>query len=288
MKVFDQDLQPDLKQSRFSSLKIILGLILLVAMISQGRLDPSPLNLLSPAEGISNWLGLPGALVAGFFLDIFGWCGFLFPLSILLLKHRPQLSPRQAVLLDTMFILLLTIGFAQLSSSPDEQSSRFTGLLGSISNIHLHEFPGKLITLLIVIGFGVRYARHYQFNRQLFVSGGHFGALLLVLGNIIQRTVGKRMGNVGEKLKQRVSPFSEALKLKLSDAKDRIAKNWSAASGKAMDWILAVNPFHRMPIENPIAPGLTCLGEDAEKELERRRLLSRIVEEYERRSVAEA
>ncbi len=181
MKVFNQALKSDHKQSAVPTLKVLLGLFLLIGMVSQGRLDPSPLNLLRPAEGIENWFGLPGALAAGFLRDLFGICGFLAPLSIIFLKHNEKLKSWQAVLLDTALIVLLTIGLAQFSFSPNVQPALSAGLLGAIANVHLHQFPGKLITLLVVAGFSARYIKHYQFNRHFFTMIGQLGALLTFL-----------------------------------------------------------------------------------------------------------
>ena len=181
MKEFDTVAQTDQESKVIPYVKIILGLILFVAMMSYNQLDPSPLNLLWPDEGIHNWLGLPGALVSGFLIEIFGWCGFLLPLFLTVLSHKKSISRRQAVLLDIAVIMLLTIGLAQLMMSPDARLASLTGILGIVSNIQLEQFPGKLITILLVAGFIVRYSNHFLLNHHFIEMMQHLGAVLLAV-----------------------------------------------------------------------------------------------------------
>ncbi len=285
MKVFDQDLLPDHENSRGPYLKVIVGLILFIAMISHSRLDPSPLNLLRPAEGIGNWLGMPGALVAGCLTDLLGWCGFLLPLSLLVLNHNKILNRRQVVLLDTTVILMFTIGLGQLSLEGNTQMT--TGLVGAVANMYLQEFPGKLITILIAAGFIVRYSKHYQLNLQFFNMIQQLGAISLVFIAYLDGFAQKRVSKLSRKLKHHVSPLSTASKRKLTAAKDKTASSWRVASRKLADWLLEHNPFYRIPIENAGPTGTGLLSEEATMELKKRKLLRHTIEELERRSAME-
>jgi hypothetical protein len=71
-------------------LKIIFCLIFLISVLSQGRFDPTPFNLMVPPEGINNFFGLPGALLGGLLLDFFGISVVLLPLIFLSIRKSEQ------------------------------------------------------------------------------------------------------------------------------------------------------------------------------------------------------
>lgn len=270
-----------------SNLKIILGLTLLIAMVSQNHLDPSPLNLLRPADGVGNWFGMPGALVAGFFWDFMGICGLVLPLSLIFLKHKDGLSRRQVVLLDTSVLLVLTMGLAQLSATPDSTLIEMTGIIGSISNLYLQPFPGRLMTLLIAVGFLVRYARHYQFSSQSLILLQKVGMVLLLLIAYLDGLAKKRLGWLGERLSNTVSPFSVASREKLNAAKRHSAGKWRIVSSKILDWLIEMNPVNRLHEEKPGLSGIRNLDQTVVRELKQRELLRHTIAEFEKRSANE-
>ena len=195
MKDFDIVAQFDQESKVIPFMKIFLGLFLLVAMMIHSHLDPSPLNLLWPDEGIHNWLGLPGALAAGFLIEIFGWCGILIPLFLLILGHKKTIPPWQAFVLDMAVVMLLTIGVAQLMITPMGNMARITGILGTISSTQLEPFPGRLITILLVVGFIVRYSKHFLLNFQFFLMIQNLGTLLFVLLIEFRKIGTKKLAN---------------------------------------------------------------------------------------------
>ena len=285
MKVFDQEVHPDYRKSKGQSLKVLLGLILFTAMISQHHLDPSPLNLLRPTDGVSNWLGVPGALTAGFINDLLGWCGFLLPLSLLLLTHTEILNRRQIVLLDSTAIILIAVGMGQLFADVDYNP--VSGLVGTISFRYFGQFPGKLITLLVVTGFLVRYAKHYQLNLHFLIMLSQMIGILAVGFRYFDGFLQKRFGKVIKTLKQQVSPFSDVFQQKLSNAKTGISQGWRVTVGKAGGWLLERNPFYRLPSDTKDLTVVGLTGDHAVRELKQRKLLSATVEELERRSLME-
>ncbi len=287
MKVFNKAIKNRQKPEMLSYLKVIAGLILLLSLITQNRLDPSPLNLLWPAEGISNWLGLPGAILAGFLTDVFGWCGFLVPMSLLALVHKNGRNRWQITILDSAAILLVTIGLAQLASQADAQLGRMTGLIGVVSNIYLQEFPGKLITILIVVGFFVRYASHYRVNWHFFVMLRQSTVILMLVLMFLDRFAQKRFSRIRKRLGHYFAPLSSASKDRLTAARQGSARNWSAISGIVGNWLLDLNPFCRLPSEKDGGVQTGHLPDDILTELEKRRLLSDTIMELERRVVVE-
>ena len=67
-------------QIKLSSLLIWgLGLFWMLAMLSADFRDPTFFNPLYPAEGLHNWLSLPGALLGGSMIEIFGPVALLIP-----------------------------------------------------------------------------------------------------------------------------------------------------------------------------------------------------------------
>ena len=51
---------------------LVLALLGGVALATAEFVDPTVFSPLTPPEGIHNWLGLPGALIGGSLLEIFG------------------------------------------------------------------------------------------------------------------------------------------------------------------------------------------------------------------------
>ena len=70
-----------------SRLGLLLGLALalagLLAVVSFAPQDPTLTNLRYPKDGIGNWLGYPGALLAGSLVEGFGWAALAVPAAAL-------------------------------------------------------------------------------------------------------------------------------------------------------------------------------------------------------------
>lgn len=289
MKVFDQ--VPENQERRFRLLlpyaKSILGILVLVALLSYSKLDPGLLNLLSPSAGIHNWLGMPGALVAGFLMDFCGFSAMLLPVFLTVLDHQDHVTRPQAVLLDVSMICLLIIGVAHLVAVFSYPVIRLTGLLGDMATIYLQRFPGSLITLLVVFGFVLRYARYYRFNRytaQLFQQ--LFGVLLLS-ASYLTSIFSSPLTRLLRWLERSVLPVSLVSPGKLSHIKQRTWKGWQTLTENINSWFATLNPSYRMSDRDMALPGKDRLSEELMKEIEHRELLRSTVEEYEKRIAGE-
>jgi hypothetical protein len=264
-----------------------LGLLLLAAMMSHNQLDPSPLNLLWPDEGIHNWLGLPGALASGFLVEVFGWCGYLVPLFLLLLGHKKTIRLWQAIFLDIAVIILLTIGIAQVIDASDAYVARITGYLGVISSVQLAHFPGKLITILLAAGFIVRYSKHFLLNLHFILMLQQLGALLLVVMAELERFGKKKLGKLDGRIKERFSPLSIASKQRMTSMKRRVAQNWSTLNKSVASRLLEVSPFHRLPLEKKGEQVIGPITDEITQELGRRQRLQKTLAEFEKRYISE-
>ncbi len=60
-------------------LGLALTLVSLLAVLGFAPQDPTLTNLRWPKDGISNWLGYPGALAGGTLVEAFGWAALLLP-----------------------------------------------------------------------------------------------------------------------------------------------------------------------------------------------------------------
>ena len=66
-----------------------LGLFWMLAMLSADFRDPTFFNPLYPAEGLNNWLSLPGALMGGSMIEIFGPVKLPIPAYPDVVSHLP-------------------------------------------------------------------------------------------------------------------------------------------------------------------------------------------------------
>lgn len=164
-----------------SSIKSLFGLFILVAITSRSPLDPTPLNLIWPFNGMQNWLGLPGALISGFLFSVFGWSALLIPFFLVLLQHDKQVRGWRAFFLETLTILLLIILFSLLFPDINEQVVKFTGLWGYASHYALSPLPVRLVSILLIAGYLVRYFRKYRLNPLLFNIVSQFVAFIFFL-----------------------------------------------------------------------------------------------------------
>ena len=96
-------------QIKLSSLLIWgLGLFWMLAMLSADFRDPTFFNPLYPAEGLHNWLSLPGALLGGSMIEIFGPVALLIPWLFIRIIIPPSGSAARWLLIYHALILLIT------------------------------------------------------------------------------------------------------------------------------------------------------------------------------------
>ena len=96
-------------QIKLSSLLIWgLGLFWMLAMLSADFRDPTFFNPLYPAEGLHNWLSLPGALLGGSMIEIFGPASLLIPWLFVRIIIPPSGSTKRWPLIYHALILLIT------------------------------------------------------------------------------------------------------------------------------------------------------------------------------------
>ncbi|MCH2297298.1 MAG: DNA translocase FtsK 4TM domain-containing protein [SAR324 cluster bacterium] len=137
-------------QIKLSSLLIWgLGLFWMLAMLSADFRDPTFFNPLYPAEGLHNWLSLPGALLGGSMIEIFGPVALLTPWLFLRIIIPPSGSSARWLLIYHALILLITSatlyalsGFSSDSLSESAMLLLKHGYLGEISSTWLETHLG--------------------------------------------------------------------------------------------------------------------------------------------------
>ena len=85
-----------------------LGLFWMLAILSADFRDPTFFNPLYPAEGLHNWLSLPGALLGGSMIEIFGPVSLLIPWLFVRIIIPPSGSASRWMLIYHALILLIT------------------------------------------------------------------------------------------------------------------------------------------------------------------------------------
>ncbi|MCP4754237.1 MAG: hypothetical protein GY866_25400 [Proteobacteria bacterium] len=181
--------------------KIAFGLVVIVAVLSNGALDPTPISLVWPVDGIRNWFGLPGALFAGFLIDAFGWCALVIPFFMIFLRRNRPLSVWKVFLQDALTIILLVILISLFFPKGDQNLVEYTGFLGYVSNTSLISFPGRLLCLLFLVGYIFKYISNYGINplfflilyqavRLLLLSLRKLGSKTIVYGRQLFKSLG--------------------------------------------------------------------------------------------------
>ncbi len=83
-----------MKFLKFSSLKYIIAppvtLLLFLSLLSASFYDPTFFHQLYPVAGIQNWCGIPGALLGGTLIELFGPSALLVPWFVLKLSFSAQ------------------------------------------------------------------------------------------------------------------------------------------------------------------------------------------------------
>ena len=173
---------------RFSNVaKLCIGLGVLISIASQGDLDPTPFNLLTPAEGIRNWLGLPGALLGGLLIEGLGRMSLLFPLYLLFVRNASDAGFFRISSKNVVTLLLLTSLVSALAMGDTMRVARLTGLWGTATNQVVTAVFGRFLSsclivfLLAVHNFGFRGS--YRLDKHLFAALGAALSLIPVLAN---------------------------------------------------------------------------------------------------------
>ena len=137
-------------QIKLSSLLIWgLGLFWMLAMLSADFRDPTFFNPLYPAEGLHNWLSLPGALLGGSMIEIFGPVALLIPWLFVRIIIPPSGSTKRWLWIYHALILLITSttlyalsGFSSDSWAESAMLLFKYGYLGEISSTWLETHLG--------------------------------------------------------------------------------------------------------------------------------------------------
>ena len=178
-----------------------LGLFWMLAMLSADFRDPTFFNPLYPSEGLQNWLSLPGALLGGSMIEIFGPVALLIPWLFVRIIIPPSGSPARWLMIYHALILLITSTtlYALSGFSSDSWSESATlllkqGYLGEISSTwletHLGTSGGLLFSGVLFTYSGIHLIRVLS-PLDLYPSVSRFFQQLPLLLNQNRKT-GKR------------------------------------------------------------------------------------------------
>lgn len=110
---------------------IAFALLLALTVLTFQRQDPTLTNLVSPQEGIGNWLGIGGALLGGTLVELVGASALLLPLLalnwLLAARRRPPLARYLALGAIALLTLAGLHGLATGASEPSMEAARLTG-----------------------------------------------------------------------------------------------------------------------------------------------------------------
>ena len=143
---------------------LALALVSAAGLLSFDLNDPTFTNLRAHSQGIANWMGLPGALVGGSLVEIFGSASLLVPLLILnwlvTSHHRP---PIYAYLCWSVFLMAAVASIHGLFRPPSLPGVGDAGLAGWSAGYWMAITTGPWAggALLVFIGL-------YAGNRLLF------------------------------------------------------------------------------------------------------------------------
>lgn len=178
--------------SRLVILKLLLGIFILVSLLSYSALDPNPFNLFRPADGISNWLGLPGALLAGFLFDFFGLASYIIPVQLILLARNDSIFQPKHFIPDLLEFLVLVSLISLIAANLEiPMGIKETGMWGIVSFEGLSKFPGTTYALVILLSYQLVYFSGIRLDPGLFVITW-LGCLILsgILSRLSMRMAG--------------------------------------------------------------------------------------------------
>jgi len=156
-------------------IKILLGLLILLTLVSQGPFDPDPLSLVSPSTGILNWFGLPGALFAGFWLRFFGWSSLIL-VAFLLFSQSTKKRFFSAFLAASVHFLAFSLLFGLIFPPGHARVSFFSGMYGLIGNQGFSEYGVRFVGVLVLTAFLIKASLGYRLK-------GHF--LLFIIQGVL-------------------------------------------------------------------------------------------------------
>jgi hypothetical protein len=138
-----------------------LAVLLTASLLSFDPFDPTATNLLTPAEGIRNVLGLPGAMVGGTLVEWLGASALLIPLLILnwsvARKNRPRL---RAYLFCSAALVLIASAVHGLIQPDPTARVLGAGLLGWAGAQWVAVTTGPVVgTALLVAGLAYALTR---------------------------------------------------------------------------------------------------------------------------------
>jgi S-DNA-T family DNA segregation ATPase FtsK/SpoIIIE len=138
-----------------------LALILLAALTSYDAHDPGFSSTGEPGR-VSNWIGPVGALIADFFLLLFGKPAFLFPVMLAVIgwvvyrtRRTPELNPRSTLAFRGIgFVLMLaaSCGLATLHWDGSGYPNTAGGVLGALVGETLADGLNFLGATLLLLG----------------------------------------------------------------------------------------------------------------------------------------
>ncbi len=150
--------------SKLGLFKAVLGILIFLALVDYHQTDPGPFNLLSPIGGIQNILGLFGALLAGFIIEMFGYLGYSIPLIILFTGRKQETFNFRLLLPEILEVLSLVALVALLIPSEQGSGIQIVGLWGRLSSLQLIQFPGILFSLGALGAYQVVYFKENRLD----------------------------------------------------------------------------------------------------------------------------
>jgi len=226
-----------LKTDKQDAVKAIAGLLILVSFLTYEVSDPTLTNLLWPIHGVNNAFGVMGALFSGIFFNWFGTSAFLIPCRLIFLRRKVGKKKLIASLENLFTILIINILISLFIAQGSTGLVEYTGLWGYAANSYLVEFPGRLLSLLLVSGWLIRYANHYQINPVVFIV---FGFIALVVGVVSKWTFNKNKAVIkktnnfitekcsdafGSVFDQKIKPKLNIFQFDIDSIKNKIVQN---------------------------------------------------------------
>ena len=159
----------------FENLKIAFFCLLLIIIVTQGRYDPAPFNLLQPPDGIENWFGLPGALLGGSLLFVLGQSALLFPLIEIFFSGRGWSDFKASVFSSLLAVFSLNTLIALLLRNHLALLKNWTGLWGVTSVLATENMTLRVIFIFVLFLYLIRFFFSNRFNPKLFFLLSYLG-----------------------------------------------------------------------------------------------------------------
>jgi hypothetical protein len=159
----------------FENLKIAFFCLLLIIIVTQGRYDPAPFNLLQPPDGIANWFGLPGALLGGSLLFVLGQSALLFPLIEIFFSGRGWSDFKASVLGSLLAVFSLNTLIALFLRNNLPLLKDWTGLWGVTSALVTENMTLRLVFIFVLFLYLIRFFLNNRFNPKLFFLLSYLG-----------------------------------------------------------------------------------------------------------------